>query len=386
MKIIIVPHLPTLYGRRYNIAKTLAMQGDEVHFIVWDMPYPMDLKGIVRHILNSWKKQTYVHSGFTVHKIRRLPFFWPVINGALFKKQIRKIYADNDIQLVLSQSYTNETEVPKELPLIYDMNDDHAVFADIYGSYIYKLGFKLLQVKKTIAAQGSRALLVTYVSSALGEIAHALNDNALFLPNGVDEMAFTEPIKSKNSGHTQLTYISNFGPWSEIDSVILAVEQLRTNHPDIVLNIVGNGSEITNAKAMTKKLHLERHVIFFGHVSDRKKVFDIIDSSDLCLNISEKNAFRDAAFPIKVVEYSARGKKIISSNLDEVIALNLENVFIRSAGSSAVILANNIEDALNMEFNEKAISSRIATEYRWGRIADRLSVEFSKLKERGLIQ
>jgi len=386
MKIMIVPHLPTLFGRRYNLAKALSEKENDVHFIVWDMPYPLTFKSAIRHIFNSWGNTSYAHSGFTVHKISRLPFFWPRVNGIIFRYQIRKIFTNNNIQVILSQSYTNETATPRELPLIYDMNDDHAAFADIYGSILYRIGFKLLEVKETVREQITNALLVTYVSSALGEIAAKNNPNTMFLPNGVDELAFSYPVQTQSDDHIQLTYISNFGPWSEIEHVVRAIKLLKARYPDIILNVVGEGTEISKAKSLVIQQNLSQNIIFFGHVSDRKKIFSIIDGSDLCLNISEKNAFRDAAFPIKVVEYSARGKKVISSDLREVRTLNFENVYIRKNIADPEILSRDIQTALEMKFDGQTIAKKITNDYKWENIVTILEDEIIKLRTQGLIK
>lgn len=386
LAIIIIPHLPSLYGRRYNIAKILAQRGNKVHFVIWDMPYPLTVKSAFKHLLTSWRRQEYQHSGFTVHKVGRLPFFWPIVNGVLFKRQIRKIYKNNDIDVIFSQSYTNETESPVDLPLIYDMNDDHAAFAEVYGSVFYKIGFELLQVKKVVKSQIVRAQLVTYVSDALGKMAEPLNKNSLFLPNGVDELAFTVPIKTKSTKGIKLTYISNFGPWSKLSEVVSAINVLRKKYPSIILNVVGEGTELSKAIELANQLNLTANVKIHGHVSDRKKIFAIIDDSDLCINISEKNKFRDAAFPIKVLEYSARGQKVISSDLNEVRALKFENVFISKNPSTGELLAIDIEKILSKSFDGENISHKIAQEYRWNTIAIQLESAIHAVQRKGYVR
>lgn len=381
MKVLIIPHLPTLYGRRYNLAVALAKLGVEVHFIIWDMPYPFTLHRSFKHIVNSYRTDEYVHNGFTIHRIKRLPFFWPKLNGIIFKRQIHKIYTNSRSDIIISQSYTNETEPPSDLPIIYDLNDDHAAFADIYGSKTYRLGFKALGVNKVVRDQTERALLVTYVSSALGNKAKMLSDNTLFLPNGVDELAFSLPLKTKTRKKINLVYVSNFGPWSQLNLVIHAVNIIKKTRPDVHLYLVGAGTELQKAMVLSTKLKLDKTITFSGHVSDRKEIYRIIDLADLCINISDKNTFRDSSFPIKVIEYSARGKRVISSDLAEVRSLNFNNVHIIKALSSADKLAKDLEVALSLNIDSIAVAQRIATNYRWSTIACKLESEISKLLE-----
>ena len=74
-------------------------------------------------------------------------------------------------------SFINEIEPPLDLPLIYDMNDDHYEFSKIYGSLLYKLSYQLLQVKQTINNQIKNAKSVTAVSDILVRKAKMYNKN-----------------------------------------------------------------------------------------------------------------------------------------------------------------------------------------------------------------
>ena len=89
--ILFIPMLPTLYGRRYQLSKHLA-QNNNVHLIIWDMPYPITTKNILFNLMHSWKSDRYKKDNIIIHKVRRFPFFMPIINRLLFQYQIRKIY------------------------------------------------------------------------------------------------------------------------------------------------------------------------------------------------------------------------------------------------------------------------------------------------------
>lgn len=374
MKIIFIPHLPTLYGRRYNLAKNLAKEGHEVHFIVWDMPYPLTLNKVITHIINSLRAKTYKEDrGFIIHQVRRLPFFWPVINGLIFKRQVRKIYNNGHAQVIMSQAFTNETEPPLEFPLVYDINDDHQAFADIYGSSLYRFGYKLLGVKSVIARQSKRALLVTTVSERLTKFAKQYNDNVIKIPNGVESEALRFYQKNTaNPKQHSILYISTFGKWSRLSEVIGSVQRLKETYPDIHLNLVGEGTELAKAKAQVANLGLKNYVTFYGKISNRKKIFQLISNAEICLNISEKNAFRDAASPIKVFEYSAFGKIVISSNVSEVVSLNFPNVVILSDAKPSN-LRKTIEATLNQDVGRNLATKALDRSYTWEALTKTLS-------------
>jgi glycosyltransferase involved in cell wall biosynthesis len=369
MKIIFIPHLPSLYGRRYQISKELVKQGHEVHFIMWGMPFPLNLKSVVYNIIHSWRKEEYKKDGIQIHKIRRLPFFIPIINKPWFKRQIRKLYEKYGIDIIFSQSFINEIEPPLDLPLIYDMNDDHIEYANIYGSPIYRLSSKILQVKKTVQNQIKNAKCVIAVSDILVNKAKKYNKKVYKITNGVDEEFLKKhaDITDKNS----IIFVSNFGKWSKLLEIIEAIKNLKTKYPNIRLMLVGDGTEIPIARKKVNEYGLEKNVIFYGKIEDRKKIIKLIQSAEVCLNISDKNAFRDAASPIKYFEYSALGKKIISINLKEIQSLKFPNTLILKDDQDIKELENLIIKSFNYIPNEKKAIT-ILKHYSWTNIVKKM--------------
>jgi glycosyltransferase involved in cell wall biosynthesis len=364
MNILIIPHLPTLYGRRYNLAKSLAAQGHTVHFITWDNPYGLSLRGMLRHLRTSYTASLAQDpAGFTVHKMRRLPLFWPIINGLLFKRQIRNLYAQHNIDIIISQSFTNETEPPLDLPFIYDMNDDHAAFAAVYGSRFYKVAYKLLDVRRVIRRQCQHARIVTVVSDRLQTIASAYNNHVVKIPNGVE----TATLKSSHvaSRRHAIVYVSTFGKWAQGVNVVTLVSQLKNTIPDIHLDLIGGGTELPRIRQKIAELGAEAYVTVHGWINDRATLFHYIAAADVCLNISEKNAFRDAASPMKVIDYTAAGKKVVSTDLDEVRALNFPNVCIYDAAGGLPALQEALLHAFAITIDSKAARNVIRRDYTW---------------------
>jgi len=376
MKIIIVPCIPKMVGRRYSFAKTLAEQGHEVHYITWDLPYRLSFSQALQHLKTTLFTKTYAYENFTIHKISRLPFFWPYINGWLFKYQIKKIYNQTDADIIFSQGFTNETEVPQDLPLIYDLNDDHAAMAEIYGSIFYRLAYKLLRVRSAIRRQCRNALAVTVVSDALYEFAKQYNETVFKLPNGVDK-AIVEKVKKDRSTHSRkpysIIYVTGFNQWTRPIETIKAIMRLREDFPAIELTLVGEGTETEKIKKFIKDNNLKSYVHYLGGVYDREKLFGLINQSAVGLSISEKNKYRDAAQPLKVFEYSALGKKVVSTDLEEVKALNLPNVFIFSDNDNKSNLTDAIRASLNSSNHYRKVGSSILKDYSWRGLSKSLS-------------
>jgi len=378
LKIIIIPDDPTLKSRRYRIAEALADQGHEVYFLLWENPYHMNGKELLRHVFTSLRSSEYSYEKITVRKIARLPYFWPYINGILFKYQIRRLFKRIGADIIFTESYTNETTVPSDLPFIYDLADDYAAPADVYGSPIYKLAFKLLGVRTTMKRQCKNALAVTVLSEILSKFAKQYNERVFYLPDGVEKAPIMNALNDPSTYPTNdysMVYVSGFGPWSRVIETMQAVMDLRKDFPGIELTLIGDGSEVDNIKRFIKDNRAKNYIHYLGFVYDRKTLFTHMNQSSICLNISDKNKWRDAAHPIKILEYCALNKKVVSTDLAEVVALNFSNIFIFTDSGKGQDLKTAMRNALRYKVKKneyEKISAKVLKEYNWDKIIDDL--------------
>ncbi len=344
-----------------------------MHFVSWDQPYPLTIKKFKEQLFSSLKYKSYKQENFTVHKLRRLPFFWPKINGILFKHQLTILSRKLNIDWIITQGYTNEMELPKDIPHIYDMNDDQVAFAEVYGSFIYRIGFRLLQVKKTIEKQCKEAQAVLVVSEPLANIAKSYNTNVHKLSNGVSKKVISKVKSSKSQViKDSIVYVSSFNQWARPIEAIKAVINLKKVFPKIQLTLIGDGTEVSKIIDYIKVNKLEDTVHYLGSIYDQDRLFKIVNQHQVCLNISEKNKLRDAASPIKVFEYTALGKKVVSTDLDEVISLGFPNVEVFKY-STIKSLQTAVEKALKSEDNYDKIGSLVLNTYSWEGIARKLT-------------
>lgn len=382
MTIIIIPSVPSMSGRRYCVAKTLAEKGHEVHYIMWELPYPIKLKDLFAHITTSLFPKNYRYENFTMHKLWRLPYFWPYINGWIFKHQIKQMYKKLHADIIFTQSFTNEMEVPKSLPFIYDLADDYGAPAEVYGSRFYKLAFKLLDVRGVMKRQCKNALAVTVVSEMLFKYAKQYNKNVTKLPNGIEKSLIQKILADKSTHSTNkhsMVYATGLGPWSRPIETLEAVKTLRNEYPAIELTLIGKGSEVGNIKQFIKNNHAEDYIHFLGFIHDRKELFRLINQNAIGLNISDKNKWRDASHPMKVMDYTALGKKVVSTDLTEIKALNLPNVFLFSDEHDNAIVGA-MRSALNDNKIYKDIGKEILNKYSWEGLTSQLTKIFVSVK------
>lgn len=375
MKIIIIPNAPVMAARHYCIAKTLIEQGHEVHYLTWALPYNVKPADMIKHLFTSLIAKTYKHEDITVHSARRLPYFWPIINGWLFKYQVRRLYKQIGADIVFTESYTNETEVPKDIPFIYDLADDYAAPADVYGSLIYKLAFRLLGVRGVMRRQCENALAVTAVSDILFNYAKQYNTNVHMLRNGLDKDRIQSTLKnlpSKHASKHSMVYLTRFGQWSRAIETLEATVALKKEFPDLELHLIGEGTESEKMQAFIAEHNASTYIHYHGFIYDRTEMYRLLSQSSIGLNISDKNKWRDAAHPIKVIEYSAFGMRVVSTNLEEVKRLGFKNVYMFSdaAGND---LVTAMRKALRDGNNYHAVGRKVLAEYDWQKIAASLT-------------
>jgi glycosyltransferase involved in cell wall biosynthesis len=373
MKVLIIAAFPGLafMPRGYQLAKHLTELGDQVHYITWD-PYTTNIRDIKKSLSSSLRYKAYIKDGVIVHKTRRLPFPFPPINGCMFKKFVSQISKREGLEAIISASFFNEFEPPFDLPLVYDLWDHFESFSNMYDGRVRRFGFRyIVNMKKCIRAQIKHAAAVTAVSDILVDYAKKINPNipAYKILNGVGSLFLEASLeKSKNKlGKDSMVYVANFTEWANLPKLIQATRLVKTNYPDIKLVLVGDGPAVPGAKELVRNLGLSEHVHFVGHV-EHEEVVSIISSCEIALCPFQKNLHTDAAFPIKIMEYTALGKKIVSSNLEEVKLLDFPNIVVYDESKGVEELANAIVKAFTADIDPSE-TRKYAYKYTWTVIA-----------------
>lgn len=144
--------------------------------------------------------------------------------------------------------------------------------------------------------------------------------------NGVNIELF-KPLKPlKNTAEKQfILFQGSLLNWQGLENLINAVPQIVEKYPNISLLIVGDGPEKDKLITLTNSLNVSEHIIFIPAVPQETLV-KLINLADICVApfIKERND-KIGISPMKIVEYMACGKPIISSrinNLDEIERFN----------------------------------------------------------------
>ncbi len=94
----------------------------------------------------------------------------------------------------------------------------------------------------------------------------------LVLPNALDPFLHPAEAPASTTEHDILTIsrLSGADAYKGIDHLIEAMPAIRREIPAARLRIVGRGDDLPRLHALTRRLHLEKHVEFLGYVSDEE--------------------------------------------------------------------------------------------------------------------
>jgi glycosyltransferase involved in cell wall biosynthesis len=122
----------------------------------------------------------------------------------------------------------------------------------------------------------------------------------------------------KAMGKYILVYIGVMGPQDGVDYLVRAIWSLvhKFKRTDFFCLIIGHGDELENLKELAAELDLGEYVRFTGFIP-KSDLIRYLSTSDICLDPNPSNPLNDHSTWVKVLEYMAFGKPMVSFDLKE---------------------------------------------------------------------
>lgn len=146
-------------------------------------------------------------------------------------------------------------------------------------------------------------------------------DNSFVVRNGpnLDRMTIVAPSQRlRQMGKSILCYIGCLNPQDGLDYLLRALSHLTRDlkRSDYYCVIMGQGDSLANLKQMTRELKLEDYVEFTGYIPDAELLANL-SAADICADPDPSSPLNDVSTWIKIMEYMAYGKPIVSFDLKE---------------------------------------------------------------------
>lgn len=325
--ILIIPPVPTykVKVREKEIARHLS-QWHNCFCLSWTESYSYTLLSRISVSLKDLFKRTEIKREGRL-KIVEFPILHRPLSLAKYfnRIQLDRFCIKNNIDIVLSSNYFLFS-VPKgkKYKYIYDFVDLPAKDLETkFGKFVYHLTQE--ETKKA-------DLMIACSQGLIDFIKTRYKKEALLVPNGTDLDDFhniqkyqIDKIRQKYALGQRFVIgcVGNFGPWMNVGFLIEVFKKLKNEMKDAVLFLVGPGKDFVYFSQRIK----DPDIIFTGPVSF-EDIHPCFAAMDIAILPNEKSYMQDVAFHIKLIEYTAAKKIVVSANLKEVQRLNFPNVII----------------------------------------------------------
>lgn len=156
--------------------------------------------------------------------------------------------------------------------------------------------------------------------------------------------------------------------FSGLKEVAIELAKTKKERPNIKLLVVGHGDAFEDLKKIVDKCELYGQVILAGR-QPYDKIPEFIASSDICLLPAYNNETMKDIVPIKLYEYMALGKPVISTNLPGVIKEFGEDhgvLFVSNPEGVLDKAISLVDDKLMDEYGKNA--RKFAENYNWNNV------------------
>ena len=178
--------------------------------------------------------------------------------------------------------------------------------------------------------------------------------NIFVINNGVNIEQHNKVVLENNI--IQLLVVSRLVSQKNIDSIIKAVKVMENEN--IILNIVGDGSEINNLKLLVKKYELDKKINFIGKI-ENTKLNEYLKNADIFIQASNYEGL-----PHSILEAMNFEIPILSTDVGgcSVLLNKGERGYIIPMPVSEVEISEGIRKIINNK-NEAKSKARLAKKY-----------------------
>jgi len=208
--------------------------------------------------------------------------------------------------------------------------------------------------------------------------------------NGPNEKRMTVSTPSSRlraMNQTILVYIGSLNPQDGVDYLLRALKHLvyDLKREDFYCVIMGSGDSLEDLRVMSRNLKIEKFVELTGWISDEDLQANLA-AADICMDPDPSSPLNDVSTWIKVMEYMACAKPIVTFDLKETrysardaalyVPCNDEMAF-------AAATAQLMDDGALREKMGHYGRERVEKELQWSVVSQNLIAAYASLNLKG---
>jgi glycosyltransferase involved in cell wall biosynthesis len=212
-------------------------------------------------------------------------------------------------------------------------------------------------------------------------------ESVFVVRNGPNPKRMKAPAPSerlRQKGKTILCYIGSLNPQDGVDYLLRALKHLvyDLKRTDFYCVIIGSGDSLEDLRTLATELKLNDYLELTGFISD-KDLQEYLSAADICMDPDPSSPLNDVSTWIKVMEYMAYGKPIVSFDLKETrysaqdaalfVPCNDEMAFAKAT----VVLMDDPEQRARMG---KFGRERVERSLQWSVVSRNLVAAYASLR------
>lgn len=185
-------------------------------------------------------------------------------------------------------------------------------------------------------------------------------------------------------GKKILVYIGSLNPQDGVDYLLRSLRHLLYDlkRDDFHCVIIGSGDSLEDLRQLARELNLNGHVELTGYVSDAD-LQSCLAAADICVDPDPSSPLNDVSTWIKVMEYMACGKPIVSFDLKETrFSAQKAGLFVpcNDERAFAEATARLMDDGNLREEMGRFGRERVEKELQWSVVSKNLLAAYESLR------
>ncbi len=270
------------------------------------------------------------------------------------KSAQRKLTLNNPIFWTYTPSSDKLIGAFSEKLAIYDCVDEHSAYPNVNKRLIRRMEIRLIK----------KVDMVFVTTKELYDDKKHLNKNIFIIPNGVDIKHFSKageeetaiPSELQAIPQPRIGYIGGIADWIDLDLILY----IAKSKPEWSLVLIGP-IMTQNKLALLKE---PKNIYFLGR-KNLRVLPNYLKGLDVCLNPFRLNELAKRVNPLKVYEYLAAGKPVVSVDMPAI--RQFEGIIMFAHSKEDFI--NLIDEALGenqLSLREKRLE--VVRDYSWGNL------------------
>lgn len=240
---------------------------------------------------------------------------------------------------------------------------------------------RILMLEERIGLRLASLIIATNESYKRLEIARAgVPPEKIFIVRNGPNLQKIKPVapdeKLRSMGKTILGYVGDINPQDGLDYLLRSLRHLAHDlgRKDFYCVIIGTGDAWEELRILARELELDDHVWFTGYIPFAD-LLRYLSSADICLDPDPSSPLNDASTWIKIMEYMALRKPIVSFDLPETrYSAQQAAVYVppNDEKKFAQAIARLMDDPAQRERMAQAGYKRVAEKLAWHHVSQNL--------------